>query len=94
MMVSNLDFINIAMTSLKRMTPNQKLIFKTFKKDRKVEVLKLENSYTVIEDGFKNNIIENLGYKEIKKILKEIQKIEFPRSNKLWYSISTVLPKK
>ncbi|MDY3207421.1 hypothetical protein [Clostridium baratii] len=94
MMVSNLDFINIAMTSLKRMTPNQKVVFKTFKKDRKVEVLKLENSYTVIEVGFKNNIIENLGYKEIKKILKEIQKIEFPRSNKLWYSISTVLPKK
>ena len=94
MMVSNLDFINIAMTSLKRMTPNQKVVFKTFKKDRKVEVLKLENSYTVIEDGFKNNIIKNLEYKEIKKILKEIQKIEFPRSNKLWYSISNVLPKK
>ena len=94
MMVSNLDFINIAMTSLKRMTPNQKVVFKTFKKDRKVEVLKLENSYTVIEDGFKNNIIKHLEYKEIKKILKEIQKIEFPRSNKLWYSISNVLPKK
>ena len=62
MMVSNLDFINIAMTSLKRMTPNQRVVFKTFKKDRKVEVLKLENSYTVIEVGFKNNIIENLGY--------------------------------
>lgn len=93
MMVSNLDFINIAMTSLKRMTSNQKLIFKTFKKDRKVEIVKLENSYTIIEDGFKNNIIENLDYKEIKKILKETQKIEFPRSNKLWYSIANFLPK-
>lgn len=94
MMVSNLDFINIAMTSLKRMTPNQKVVFKTFKKDRKVEILKLENSYTFIEDGFKNNIIENLDYKKVKKILKETQKIEFPRSNKLWYSIKTFLPNK
>ena len=88
MMVSNLDFINIAMTSLKRMYTNQKVIFKTFKKDRKVEVLKLENSYTIIENGFKNNIIEDLEYKEVKKILKKLQKIEFPRSNKLWYSIT------
>lgn len=88
MIVSNLDFINIAMTSLKRMYPNQKVIFKTFKKDRKVEVLKLENSYTIIENGFKNNIIEDLEYKEVKKILKKLQKIEFPRSNKLWYSIT------
>ncbi|MBS6005541.1 MAG: hypothetical protein KIB43_01145 [Clostridium baratii] len=88
MMVSNLDFINIAMTSLKRMYPNQKVIFKTFKKDRKVEVLKLESSYTIIENGFKNNIIEDLEYKEVKKILKKLQKIEFPRSNKLWYSIT------
>ena len=40
-------------------------------------MLKLENSYTVIEDGFKNNIIKNLEYKEMKKILKEIQKLNF-----------------
>lgn len=88
MMVSNLDFINTAMTSLKRMSPNQKVIFKTFKKDRKVEILKLENSYTIIENGFKNNIIENLEYKEVKKLLKKLQKIEFPRSNKLCYSVT------
>ncbi len=87
MMVNNLEFINIAMTSLKRMSENQKVQFKTFKKDRKIEIVKNLDSYTIIEKGFKNNIFENLKYKDLKKVLKDIQKIEFPRSNKLWYKI-------
>ncbi|MGL5870316.1 MAG: hypothetical protein ACRC1T_01050 [Clostridium chrysemydis] len=87
MMVSNLEFINIAMTSLKRISENSKVQFKTFKKDRKVEIIKLKEGFTIIEKGFRDTTFENLDYKEVKKHLKDIQKIEFPRSNKLWYKI-------
>lgn len=87
-MVSITDFIDVALYTLKRIEINDKVNFKTFKKDRQVEIEKLEDGlFNVKEDGFDRKIFRNINEKELKKSLKYLQKKEFPKSNKLWYKI-------
>ncbi|MDZ4994785.1 hypothetical protein GNF80_17795 [Clostridium perfringens] len=87
-MVSITDFIDVALYTLKRIEINDKVNFKTFKKDRQVEIEKLEDGFfNVKEDGFDRKVFRNIDEKELKKSLKYIQKKEFPKSNKLWYKI-------
>ncbi|HHD2754107.1 TPA: hypothetical protein ACOTG0_002953 [Clostridium perfringens] len=87
-MVSITDFIDVALYTLKRIEINDKVNFKTFKKDRQVEIEKLEDGlFNVKEDGFDRKIFRNIDEKELKKSLKYLQKKEFPKSNKLWYKI-------
>ncbi|ELC8442735.1 hypothetical protein QYB59_001763 [Clostridium perfringens] len=87
-MVSITDFIDVALYTLKRIEINDKVNFKTFKKDRQVEIEKLEDGlFNVKEDGFDRKIFRNIDEKELKKSLKYLQKKEFPQSNKLWYKI-------
>ena len=86
-MINNTDMINVVMYTLKSINVNDKVSFKTFKKDRKVEIVKLSKTYNIIEDGFEKKKFLEIEYKEVKKILKELQKKEFPRSNKILYKI-------
>lgn len=87
-MVSITDFVDVALYTLKRIEINDKVNFKTFKKDRQVEIEKLEDGlFNVKEDGFDRKIFRNIDEKELKKSLKYLQKKEFPKSNKLWYKI-------
>lgn len=87
-MVSITDFFNVALHTLKRIEIRDKVNFKTFKKDRQVEIEKLEQGlFNVKEDGFERKIFRNLDEKELKRVLKYLQKKEFPKSNKLWYKI-------
>ncbi|HBI7144617.1 TPA: hypothetical protein K8M87_002869, partial [Clostridium perfringens] len=53
------------------------------KKNRKVIIEKLENTFNVYEDGYEKREFLNISKEELKKLLRTIEKIEFPRSNKL-----------
>lgn len=86
-MINNTDLINVAMYTLKSIEVNDKVSFKTFKKDRGFTIEKIEGAFNIIEDGYEKKEFLNIKYKEVKKILKELQKKEFPRSNKIWYKI-------
>lgn len=87
-MVSIADFVDVALYALKRIEINDKVNFKTFKKDRQVEIEKIDNRlFNVIENGFDRKVFLNLDEKNLKRTLKYLQKKEFPKSNKLWYKI-------
>lgn len=77
---------NFAFDSIKRLDElkiNNCLDIRSYKKNRKVIIEKLENSFNLYEDGYEKREFLNLSKEELKKLLKTIEKIEFPRSNKL-----------
>lgn len=86
-MVDLSNFIDFTFIKLKRLEINQGVSILTFKKDRKVSVMKRENYYDVIEDGFFKETFTNLDDKGVRKLLKSMVKKEFPRSNRLHLSI-------
>ncbi|EGT3616428.1 hypothetical protein FHH43_09335 [Clostridium perfringens] len=59
------------------------LDIRSYKKNRKVVIEKLENTFNVYEDGYEKREFLALSKEELKKLLRSIEKIEFPRSNKL-----------
>ncbi|MGJ0701306.1 hypothetical protein, partial [Clostridium perfringens] len=59
------------------------LDIRSYKKNRKVIIEKLENTFNVYEDGYEKREFLNISREELKKLLRTIEKIEFPRSNKL-----------
>ncbi|MBZ7938925.1 hypothetical protein H2277_03845 [Campylobacter sp. W0014] len=87
-MIQNKDFIQICFKNLKQINTLDILIFQTSKKDRAIKVQKiLDERFNVFEEGFFCKEFLDLDDKELKKILKQLQKIEFPRSNQLWFKI-------
>ncbi|TKX30916.1 hypothetical protein [Campylobacter aviculae] len=87
-MIQNKDFISICLKNLKELDPLDILIFQSFKKDRAIKVQKIsEQKFNVFEEGFFHKEFLDLSDKELKKTLKQLQKIEFPRSNQLWLKI-------
>ncbi|MGL4454205.1 MAG: DUF1949 domain-containing protein [Sarcina sp.] len=63
------------------------LDIRSYKKNRKVIIEKLEESYNLYEDGFYKEEFLDLTKEELKKILRGIEKKEFPRSNKLRFYV-------
>ncbi|MCI9304479.1 MAG: hypothetical protein HFJ13_10250 [Clostridium sp.] len=63
------------------MKPLNCLDIRTYKRDRSIIIEKLENGYNLYEDGFEKKEFKNLSQIELKKLLKVLQKKEFPRSN-------------
>ncbi|MFB1646590.1 hypothetical protein [Campylobacter molothri] len=87
-MIQNKDFIQICFKNLKQISPLDILIFQTSKKDRSIKIQKIsDEKFNIYEEGFFYNEFLDLDFKELKKILKQLQKIEFPRSNQLWLKI-------
>lgn len=56
----------------------------TYKRDRKIELIKDHEQFTLIETGYKKETISDLTQKEALSLLKKRMKIEFPRSHKLY----------
>ena len=75
------NFIEDAIKKLKKMKPLNCLDIRTYKRDRSVVIEKFEDGYNLYEDGFENAEFKNLSLDELKKLLKIMQKKEFPRSN-------------
>jgi phage-related tail protein len=69
-------------TMLAKMDNNHMLIIKSFKKDRIVTVKKTGEKFTVVEEGFRNQSID-VNEKDIKKAMKDILELEYPRSHQV-----------
>lgn len=79
------NFAKIPLERLKNLNIGDRIELLTFKKDRKVVIIKKDiNNYDVIEDGFENKEFEDIEYKNLEKLLKQLKRIEFPRSNKFF----------
>ena len=69
---------------LESLAPRQGLTVWTFKKDRRVTIWKEGDSFAIEEQGFRRERFAGLNQEEVLKRMKKLQKVEFPRSNKLY----------
>lgn len=87
-MIKNKELIQTCLHHLQTLSLGERIAFKTAKKDREISVEKDEGrGYRVVESGFEHRSFEVSSEAELKKILKILQKIEFPRSNQIWVKI-------
>lgn len=87
-MIKNKELIQTCLHHLQTLSLGERITFKTAKKDREISVEKSEGGgYKVLENGFEHRSFEASSEAELKKILKTLQKIEFPRSNQIWVKI-------
>lgn len=82
-MINKDSFIADTLKRLEKLEVGKCLDIRTFKKDRKVVIEKLAVNYNVYEEGFEKQSFMNLEVQDMKKLLKTLEKREFPRSNKL-----------
>lgn len=73
---------------LKGLNEGDQVELLTYKKDRKVILIKkAEHHYDILEDGFEVKEYRNVEESKLEKHLKQLQRIEFPRSNKFFLKI-------
>lgn len=82
-MINKDSFIADTLKRLEKLEVGKCLDICTFKKDRKVVIEKLAVNYNVYEEGFEKQSFMNLEVQDMKKLLKTLERREFPRSNKL-----------
>ncbi|EQB73860.1 MAG: hypothetical protein AMDU4_FER2C00039G0071 [Ferroplasma sp. Type II] len=70
---------------LMKMDDNHILTIKSFKKDRIVTVKKSGGEFNIIEEGFRNQNF-TIDEKSLKKTMKDIIDLEYPRSHKVMVS--------
>lgn len=64
------------------------IVIKSFKKDRIVSIYQEDINIVIKEEGFNHKTYKfDQNDKQILRQIKKIINEEFPRSNKLWYSI-------
>lgn len=83
-MIDNKNLLKLLRIELRKMSNGNKLKFLTYKKDRSIIVEKNGDNFRVVENGYHKIIWNNLTEAEVLKRIKKLQKIEFPRSNKLY----------
>ncbi|MGL5616597.1 MAG: hypothetical protein ACRDD2_10290 [Sarcina sp.] len=81
------NFVFDTLKRLEEINIGNCLDIRSYKKNRKVVIEKLENGFNLYEDGFYKEEFLELTKEELKKILKSIEKKEFPRSNKLRFYV-------
>lgn len=82
-MINKDSFIADTLKRLEKLEVGKCLDIRTFKKDRKVVIEKLAVNYNVYEEGVEKQSFMNLEVQDMKKLLKTLERREFPRSNKL-----------
>ena len=83
-------FTKTPLNKLKNLCIGDKIELLTYKKDRKITIIKKDLAiYNVIEDGFKYKEFDNVKFTELEHLLKQLQSVEFPRSNKYFFKISS-----
>ncbi len=75
------NFISDAIKKLKKMEDGNCLDIRTYKRDRSILIEKIGNKYNIYENGFEKQVFKSVEEVELKKILKIIQRKEFPRSS-------------
>lgn len=83
-MIDNRDLLNIVARELQEMQDKATIKLLTYKKDRSIIIEKDRAGFNIIEDGYRKVVWTDLNEHEVIKRLKKLQKIEFPRSNKLY----------
>lgn len=83
-MIDNKNLLKILRTELRKMSNGERFKFLTYKKDRSISVEKTGDSFEIIENGYRKIVWHNLTEVEALKQIKKLQKIGFPRSNKLY----------
>lgn len=79
---------------LKNLKDGDKIELLTYKKDRKVTLIKTgDQSCTVVEEGFDIRTFINVEKTKLSKLLKQLQQSEFPRSKKFFMRIISVSDK-
>ena len=82
------NFTRTPVEKFRKLMIGDKMELLTYKRDRKIIIIKRsEHLCDVIEDGFET--VEFLGVEDalLSKLLKQLQRIEFPRSNKFFLEI-------
>lgn len=81
-------FTKTPLIKLNNLNIGDKIELLTYKKDRKIIIIKKDLTiYDVIEDGFYYKTFENIKFNQLDKLLKKLQQIEFPRSNKYFLKL-------
>lgn len=81
-------FTKTPLNKLKNLYIGDKIELLTYKKDRKITIIKKDLAvYNVIEDGFKYKEFDNIKFTELEHLLKQLQSVEFPRSNKYFLKL-------
>lgn len=83
-MIDNKNLLKLLRIELRKMSNGNKPKFLTYKKDRSILVEKNGDNFRVVENGYHKIVWNNLTEAEVLKRIKKLQKIEFPRSNKLY----------
>lgn len=84
LMINCDDFVAAVIRQMKSAQPGQGLEVLTFKGDRSITITKTApDTYLVTEKGFTAAQYPDLSLEKLKKVLKTLEKREFPRSNKL-----------
>ncbi len=84
------SFTRTPVEKLKKMKIGDRMELLTYKRDRKVLIVKMgEEIYDVFEDGFETVNFISIENAHLAKLLKQLQRIEFPRSNKYFLEISS-----
>ena len=93
--MSMLDIKNFTKTpvdKLRKLNCGDRVELLTFKKDRKIIIIKIDqHNFDVIEDGFEIKEFPEVEDSKLVKLLKQLQRIEFPRSNKFFMEIIPAL---
>lgn len=84
-MIDNRNLLNIIERELKKMCAGTSIKILTYKKDRWITIEKHDNKFDVVENGYRKIVWSDLDERDVLKRLKKLQKIEFPRSNKLYF---------
>ena len=92
-MINKESFIADTLKRLQKLEVGKHLEICTFKKDRKVVIEKFETYYNVYEDGFEKQYFKHLAIQDMKKLLKTLERREFPRSNKLRVYVGEITPR-
>lgn len=86
-MISIDNFVFDTIKRLKDLKVDNCLDIRSYKKNRKIVIEKLKDSFNLYEDGYNKEEFLELSEEELKKLLRKIEKLEFPRSNKLRFYI-------
>lgn len=81
-------FTKIPVDKLRKLNSGDRIELLTYKKDRKVVITKKDKHLCdVTEDGFEMKEFHDIEDSGLAKLLKQLQRIEFPRSNKFFLEI-------
>ncbi|GAB6178265.1 hypothetical protein JCM16814_31560 [Desulfobaculum senezii] len=82
-MIEKSNVLRTLLERLSKLEIGHAVDIRTYKRDRSAIFVRLEDDlYRVLEDGFEQHDVE-VPYKGLRKEIKRILRVEFPRSNKV-----------